>query len=114
MKKVYFATPVNGRREEGKREKKFAALTRCVTVREKIRRRHPEMAVTFSFNVCPFDEELTEPEAMGRCVTLLMKCDMLVYDDGWNESRGMQSEMAIADYYGIPKMPLRFLIDEGV
>lgn len=102
MKKVYFATPVNGRSEGSIREKKIAALRRCIKMREALTRKHPDWAVMFSFNVCPIDANLSEPEAMGRCVTLLMACDMIVVDNGWEGSKGCQAEVKVADTYGIP------------
>ena len=92
------------------KQKRLAALKRCITVRERMKTRHPDWAVVCSFNVCPLHKEFTEPEAMGRCVNLLMQCDMLVYDEGGENSKGMMLEKAVADIYGIPKMPLRFML----
>ena len=100
MRKVYFATPVNGRKELTKQMKKQAALDRCIEVRQFLRQQHPDWIVTFSFNVCPVeDKNLTEPEAMGRCVTLLMQCDALILDDGWMESAGCNVERCVAVNY---------------
>jgi hypothetical protein len=100
MKKVYFATPVNGRKELTKQMKKEAALQRCIEVRHKLNIIHPDWIVMFSFNVCPVeDKNLTEAEAMGRCVTLLMACDALILDDGWMESAGCNVERAVAVNY---------------
>lgn len=100
MKKVYFATPVNGRKELTKQMKKEAALQRCIEVRNQLHAIHPDWIVTFSFNVCPVeDKTLTEPEAMGRCVTLLMSCDALILDDGWMESAGCNVERCVAVNY---------------
>ena len=100
MKKVYFATPVNGRKEPTERAKKVAALQRCVEFRTKMKDIHPDWAVTFSFNVCPIGQELDEPTAMGRCVELLMRCDALVLDDGWMGSAGCSVERSVAVNYG--------------
>lgn len=100
MKKVYFATPVNGRKELTKQMKKEAALQRCIEVRNQLHAIHPDWIVTFPFNVCPVeDKTLTEPEAMGRCVTLLMQCDALILDDGWMESAGCNVERSVAVNY---------------
>ena len=100
MKKVYFATPVNGRKELTKQAKKEAALVRCIEVRKFLHEQYPDWIVTFSFNVCPIeDKTLTEAEAMGRCVTLLMQCDGLILDDGWMGSAGCNVERSVALNY---------------
>lgn len=100
MRKVYFATPVNGRKELTKQAKKQAALDRCIEVRQFLRQQHPDWIVTFSFNVCPIeDSKLPESVAMGRSVTLLMECDALVLDDGWMESAGCNVERCVAVNY---------------
>ena len=102
MKKVYFATPVNGRKESTLEDKKLAALHRCYDVREKIKKAHPDWIFCYPFMVCPFDtQSFTEAEAMGRCVTLLMQCDALILDDGWMESAGCSVERSVAVNYDI-------------
>lgn len=100
MKKVYFATPVNGRRELSMMEKKRGALYRCLKVREQLKMTYPDWIICYSFMVCPIGQELTEAEAMGRCVTLLMECDALILDDGWMESAGCSVERSVAVNYG--------------
>jgi len=112
MKKVYFATPVNGRQEATLAEKKAAALARCVEVRNHLKRLHPDWVITYSFMVCPINQVLTEAEAMGRCVTLLMSCDMLILDDGWMQSRGCALEKATAETYGIERHRLKDIFVE--
>ena len=107
MKKVYFATPVNGRTEPTLAEKKDAALARCVDVRTHLKRLHPDWVICYSFMVCPRDERLTEAEAMGRCITLLMECDMLILDDGWVKSRGCNVECSVANNYDILTVMLK-------
>ena len=112
MKKVYFATPVNGRTEPTLAEKKEAALTRCVEVRNHLKRLHPDWVICYSFMVCPISEKLTEAEAMGRCITLLLSCDMVVFDDHWEDSHGCCLEWDAADEYGIQRDMLRNIFSE--
>ena len=116
MKKVYFATPVNGRTEPTLAEKKEAALARCVEVRNHLKRLHPDWVISYSFMVCPISEKLTEAEAMGRCITLLMECDMIILDDVplplYANSRGCLLENMAAQIYGIEQEVLRNILAE--
>lgn len=120
MKKVYFATPVNGRTEPTLAEKKAAALARCVEVRNHLKRLHPDWVICYSFMVCPInynlspDHDLTEAEAMGRCVTLLMSCDTLVLDQvpARMNSKGMNLERCCAEIYGIKINYLNEILSE--
>jgi hypothetical protein len=118
MKKVYFATPVNGRTEPTLAEKKAAALARCVEVSNHLKRLHPDWVIYYSFMVCPInynlsrDHDLTEAEAMGRCITLLLSCDMVVFDDHWEDSHGCCLEWDAADEYGIQREMLRNIFSE--
>lgn len=118
MKKVYFATPVNGRTEPTLAEKKAAALARCVEVRNHLKRLHPEWVITYSFMVCPINQVLTEAEAMGRCVTLLMSCDMLITDNivltvpPTQQSKGCKLEWLTAEVYGIERKFLNDIFTE--
>lgn len=100
MKKVYFATPINGRKELSIVDRLWNALHRCQEVRAKLKAAHPDWIVCYSFMVCPIHEELSESEAMGRCVTLLMECDALILDDGWMGSAGCNVERSVALNYG--------------
>jgi hypothetical protein len=116
MKKVYFATPVNGRTEPTLAEKKEAARARCIEVRGHLKRLHPDWVICYSFMVCPINQVLTEAEAMGRCVTLLMSCDMIILDDVplpfYANSRGCLLENMVAQIYGIEQKVLRNVLAE--
>lgn len=116
MKKVYFATPVNGRTEPTLAEKKGAALARCVEVRNHLKRLHQDWVICYSFMVCPINQRLTEAEAMGWCITLLMECDMIILDDVplplYAKSRGCLLENMAAQIYGIEQKALRNIFTE--
>ena len=112
-KKVYFATPVNGRMERTFEEKKLAALKRCIEVRQLLAREQPEWIVTFSFTVCPINEHIDEPTAMARCYDLLRQCDMIVLDRGWLMSEGCRKEKRFAHQHGKYVVKLNDVLKES-
>lgn len=107
MKKVYFATPVNGRNESSFQEKKIAALKRCIEMREWIKECHPDWIITFSFTVCPINQNMDETEAMRRCLQLVRHCDIIVLDRRWRLSSGCCEERLEAKHRGIMILELR-------
>lgn len=112
-RKVYFATPVNGRTERTFEEKKLAALERCIEVRQLLAREQPDWIVTFSFTVCPINEHTDEPTAMARCYDLLRQCDMIVLDRGWMNSEGCNKERQFAKHHGIIAFTLNDVLKES-
>jgi hypothetical protein len=112
-RKVYFATPVNGRTERTFEEKKLAALKRCIEVRQILTREQPDWMVTFSFTVCPINEHIDEPTAMARCYDLLRKCDMIVLDRGWLMSEGCRKEKRFAHQHGKYVVKLNDILKES-
>lgn len=107
MKKVYLATPVNGRKESSLQEKKIEALKRCIELRSKMSIAHPDWIVTFSFTVCPINEEIDEPTAMQCCYDLLRHCDIIVLDDSWMKSEGCKKERLFAISHRILVLTLK-------
>lgn len=99
--KVYVATPVNGRPEPTLEEKRKAAYERIEFLKTMPRPQGWE--IVSSFDVCPLDEEITEAEAMGRCISLLMTCDAMVVDRCLpiSKSKGVKLEIECAKLYGI-------------
>lgn len=112
-RKVYFATPVNGRMERTFEEKKLAALKRCIEVRQLLAREQPDWIVTFSFTVCPINEHIDEPTAMARCYDLLRRCDMIVLDRDWTNSEGCNKERRFAIHHGIFALTLNDVLKES-
>ncbi len=107
MKKVYFATPVNGRNESSFQEKKIAALKRCIELRSIMGIVHPDWIVTFSFTVCPINEEIDEHTAIQCCYDLLRHCDIIVLDDSWMKSEGCKKERYFAISHRIQVLTLK-------
>lgn len=100
--KIYIATPVNARNEATLQEKKEKAALRCKMLKEKLGKEFPNADVVCSFDVCPIaGEPIEEHTAMGRCVDLLMTCDSIYLDEGWEMSSGCNVEYFTAKTYGL-------------
>lgn len=101
--KLYIATPVNGRKEETLAEKRKAAEVRIKKLKEILRnddrfRAYTEM--TSGIDVCTPD--MSEPEALGRCVCEVLRCDAVYMDCGYQHSSGCMLEHDTCRRYKIP------------
>ena len=101
-KKIYLATPVNGRKEKTLAEKMKAARKRIVEMQEQLKKFYPDATFRCSFDIIGLvlDQPLTEAEIMGACVRMVMESDMIVLDDGWECSQGCTVERFVAMQYG--------------
>lgn len=99
--KVYIATPVNGRPEKTFEEKRQAAYERIQYLMSISR--PSQWEPVSSFDVCPLNEDISEAEAMGRCIRLLMTCDAILVDRYLpiEHSKGVLLELRCAKLYGI-------------
>ena len=114
-KKIYLATPVNGRKEPTLREKEIAAYNRILEMRVYLRQWYPEAEFYYVFNLLFSDtlENLPESHIMGACVEAVMKCDIIILDDGWEDSNGCNVERYVADRYGKQVYTMkRFMLKE--
>ena len=98
--KIYLATPVNGRKEKTMRDKQRAAYKRIVEMSVYLHKRFPDADFVSSFDYVKPGVILSEPVIMGHCVQLVMECDMIVLDDGWENSSGCTVERFVAMQYG--------------
>lgn len=113
-KKVYIATPVNGRKEVTLTEKRKAAYDRIKEIEYIISKsvngaEFAEFHSSFDGDIAPLNVELTkkmfgyelpsEAVIMGRCVQRVMECDMVVLDLGWEKSKGCRVEHQTAVVY---------------
>lgn len=101
--KLYIATPVNARPERTFKEKYIAAKHRVAVLIELIRE-DPQFGgsydyVTSTFNVNALGE-VSETEALGRCVSTVLECDAIYLDHGWQSSKGCNLEYRAAKIYG--------------
>lgn len=112
--KIYIATPVNARKEATLEEKRERAYDRMCEIRKQLHKCYPDAEFHSSFDehISPMNIELTkkmygmglpsESVIMGKCVQMVMECDMVVLDYDWQMSNGCSLENCTAQIYGIP------------
>lgn len=98
--RIYISTPVNGRNEATFEEKRKAAYRRAVMLKAYLHDEYPDAEILTPFDAVPLDSSMNEPEAIGRCVTLLLTCDTVLLDRGWTASKGCNLEYRAAKLYG--------------
>lgn len=97
--KYYISLPINGRKEKSFEEKYNAAKRRCIEMKEHIRQ-HLDKDAEF---MTPFGvtyDAMPEANAMGKCITALLQCDIIALDADWRESKGCTVERYTAMVYG--------------
>ena len=101
-KKIYLATPVNGRKEATLAKKLAEAHKRIQDMRIYLRNWYPEAEFLSVFTIDTVDGllMLAEPLIMGQCVEMVMCSDIIILDDGWQDSRGCSVERFVAMQYG--------------
>lgn len=101
--KLYIATPINARQEQTFREKYLAAKHRVAKLIETMRNdpqfRNSYDYVTSTFNINALGE-VSETEAIGRCISTVLECDAIYLDQGWKSSKGCNIEYQAAKIYG--------------
>lgn len=99
--KLYIATPVNARKEQGMTNKLAAARKRVEELKEIIGadERFNGCTLVSSFDVNK-DESVTEAVAMGNCIRAVMECDAIYLDHDWQSSLGCNLECQVALIYG--------------
>lgn len=119
--KIYIATPVNGRKEATLEEKREKAFDRMCAIRKQLHKRFQDAEFHSSFDehIAPINIELTnkmygmglpsESVIMGKCVQMVMGCDMVVLDYDWQQSKGCKLECHTAQIYGIVCEPVWLL-----
>lgn len=100
--KIYLATPVNGRKEKTLIQKQLAAKKRVEEMKNYLRRWYPdaEYLSVYDIDTPSGLMKLSEPLIMGLCVELVMTCDTIILDDGWENSQGCTVEYFVAMQYG--------------
>lgn len=96
--RYYISLPINARKEKTFKEKYAAAKRHCLLMKEHIRR-HFDKDAEF---VTPFEvtyDAMPEANAMGKCITALLQCDIIALDADWRESKGCQLERYAAMIY---------------
>lgn len=96
---VYVCIPINGRKSGTLEEKKMAAMRQAESIKKQLECQGHE--VVTPFDVVPADEEVTDAEALGRCITALRGCEAIYKGAGWRTSQGCQVESITAQVYNI-------------
>ena len=97
--KIYIATPVNARKEPTLKEKQMAAKKRVEELKKEVHKHLPKALISSVFSVIAVTGE-KEEKIMGACVAAVMKCDVILMDDGWGDSHGCKVERFTAQEYG--------------
>ena len=97
--KIYVSTPVNGRRESTFEEKRKTAYRRATMLKAWLSEEYPDAEIVTPFDAVPLDTTPDEPEAIGKCITALLRCDTVVLDRGWTASDGCNLEYRAAKLY---------------
>ncbi len=96
---IYIATPINARSEGTFEEKRKAAKRRADMLRAWLKDEYPEEKIITPFDVVPLTEQVTEPEAMARCIKAVLQSDAILLDRGWTASNGCNLEYRAAKIY---------------
>lgn len=99
--KIYIATPINARSERTFKEK-YNAAKRRVDFLMKLTYFIPQFRgshFTSTFKINSLGE-FSETEALGRCVSMVLECDAIYLDHGWQSSKGCNLEYWTAKIYG--------------
>ena len=97
--KVYIATPITSRKEATMEERFEAAQARVDRIREMLKGCQYVEDVISAFDLA-ITPHTPEGYAMGKCVQTVIESDVVVFDDGWQDSRGCQIEREVATSYG--------------
>ncbi len=97
--RIYIATPINARKEKTFEEKRKAAAERAEYLKSQLQKDYPKAHIVTPFDIIPLTEQVTEPEALGRCVKTVLQSDILYLDKGWRHSQGCRLEHHTAKVY---------------
>lgn len=100
--KIYIATPVNGRKEKTLREKLNEAFRSVRLMGSYLLNFYNDAEFVSVFSIAPPMNLINCDESyiMGRCIEMVIDCDIIVLDDGWESSRGCTIERYVAMQYG--------------
>lgn len=99
--RIYISTPISGRGEPSFEEKRQVAYRRVKMLSAYIAEEWPEAEIRSPFDAVPLNEECSESVAIGRCINIVLTCDAILLDRGWNASRGCNLEYRAAKIYDL-------------
>ena len=101
-KRMYIATPINGRHDAIDINQKLALAKMRIGVLKQVLGDDPNF-LDYEF-VSTFDIHHgampPEHKAMGDCIALVMTCDAIMLDHAWQSSKGCNLEYRAAKIYG--------------
>ena len=94
--KVFISQPMAGRTDEEITAERIKAIST-------VEKRYPACYVmgidSFTKDALNNSDPITE---LGKCVSLMADADVVVFCNGWVDSKGCNVEHEVADQYGIP------------
>ena len=102
-KRMYIATPINGRHDAVDINEKLALAEKRIGVLKQVLGDDPDFKdyELFSTFDLPHDpQDYSEARRMGDCITAVMNCDAIYLDHGWLQSKGCNLEYRAAKIYG--------------
>lgn len=100
MRTIYVSTPVTSRQEKTIEEQMFCAYRRHREL-EKLWKSQIGVGDAFETFYWVTNERMSNAEAMGRCIELLLTCDTILVDADYEKSNGCRSELEVAKIYGL-------------
>ena len=103
IRRMYIATPINGRHDGHDFNEKLALAKGRVKVLKQVLSEEPDFdgcEFVSTFDIHPNGSMPPEHKAMGDCIALVMTCDAIMLDHGWLQSKGCNLEYRAAKIYG--------------
>lgn len=104
MRRVYIATPINGRHDGRDFNEKLALAKKRIKTLKQVLSDEPAFKgceFVSTFDIHDDGEMPPESEAMGDCIALVLECDAIYMDHGWLQSKGCNLEYRAAKIYGL-------------
>ena len=98
--KLYIATPINARPEQGFRNKYQAARKRVKALKDIISSDHRFYGYSFvSSSAVNKSQNVSEAIVLGNCIQAVIECDAIYLDNAWKSSKGCNLEYRAAKIY---------------
>lgn len=91
-KKLYISLPITGYQLSERKE--YAEI-----MKRQLALVFPDHEVITPFDICP-EEGKPYSYYMGKCIEVLITCDIVKFCNGWERSKGCMAEFEVAKIYG--------------
>lgn len=99
--RCFLSIPITGQEEKARK-----TIADTINI---LKERFPYSTFYSPFEVAPL-EYMPDSYYMGKDIEQLMKCNIIIQFDGWQESKGCRVENFVADTYHIQKISINNLI----